>query len=1441
MGDPRADFVVNSTKELLRLDAACADGRWSRQAADICSTIAASAELRRFMEDPSCSVLQVSGVPRSGGARELVLANVVSVGSDADAGVVFTKRSTEPITAFNVEEVVLVTSLQGSPLVALQLTLKQLYAPLLLQDPQWASLLDQKTASSLEALERAVSSAVQRGGKAGAEEDVGGILTPHDECERWRLIAMGAGARPVGGEERRRAEEVWGALMPVAEKLGVISQLSVGDLEELLEGMQDVLDQLFRAGYKEARMTHFLRVIGSAIDAYAKAMVARLRLWEDPYRKAPPRPSRLLLCRPSPAERAQPPAFSARQVARTLREALRIAEGWAATTARLISTFWAGAWKGGAWRDEGVSRLIGRLNALLALRSVHHQLSALLGEREVEQLKLGEAFAPFARLDPMHHSAYAQPAWDAANAQYAAAMSPVEQSVARRLQSLLGASGLKGHALLREYLRYKELVLLPAVFSELSDARTALLGQLHQQLDELRDGYEAKAATQVHGDPKQSTGKNLPQVVAQVVLAKQLQVKAGEMMAAADTLLRDLQGMGPFKGAASELHQYLSDSATQQFEEWLEQVESDLHDDASGLAMQLTGRLMEVNKDDFSLRVNYSDRLVRFLREVRQLAALGFRMSPAVQRNAEVAQKFYRHGVVLKQVANFYNTIDTQIVRSQKGLLLELAVRFEELATNPQERQATSDSPHGGGRAITWSNPSQLETYVRALHAAAEKLTHENRKLRLVHSSLGEQVGSLMEVSLLRSQGAWKEKVEHMRATVDGLQPSYPSGMIGWRKHWDMQLFKALECQYRAGLECLHAELPHITCELEFKQRRLTLRPAMEELRTEFYREIKKFISIPTGFKGLGYFEEKKEKEGGREKKGADGPLGKHKVLKIFRDMPDNCLSSLQVVYERAAELFTKLEALVGRYKPYVSLGMYEGSLDDLVESSVTEAAHFEANFKAIKAKRKEAEKLPHFERVDCLTVSLAPFKAAVEDQLQRLSDALLLGLRRQAVAMQHELDGFLDGAMETLSRRPQSVDEVGEAKRAWQKLVGSKEEQRGGFKKLEELNRLIRSAATGRSGGGGAVDVSALSNKWEELEVTLEAFNDKVEDQMAHLRGQMSNRVAELELSVQKFGARWFELKPKKLDTSQRSEMEAVIASIKGWKAEFDDVASAGEKLRLDCEHFGLVPPQLQQMDDVRADIEAYVGSCDLFEEYMGELDALGKEDWISFRQRTYVFDDFVTAWAERSAKCPPGAVADHLRRELGTFRELAPLLRLVRGDSFQPEHWATLFKKIDMEKVPLEKLCLSHWVGAADALVGAAAELRELNARAQGEVAIREAIQEVAVWATETSFTTTDYEQGGRTTPLIKDWKDLTTTVSDLQSLLSSLKDSPFFAAFADTVAQYETKLGMLDHVLALLNPIQRKWVYLDPIFGRGAMPLEQARFQRVDDDFRSIMRVT
>lgn len=63
-------------------------------------------------------------------------------------------------------------------------------------------------------------------------------------------------------------------------------------------------------------------------------------------------------------------------------------------------------------------------------------------------------------------------------------------------------------------------------------------------------------------------------------------------------------------------------------------------------------------------------------------------------------------------------------------------------------------------------------------------------------------------------------------------------------------------------------------------------------------------------------------------------------------------------------------------------------------------------------------------------------------------------------------------------------------------------------------------------------------------------------------------------------------------------------------------------------------------------------------------------------------------------------------------------------------------------------------------------------------------------------------------------------------------------FFQRFSDQVEQFESKLTGIDEYLQKLNVIQRKWVYLEPIFIRGALPSEQARFNRVDSEYVSIM---
>ncbi len=63
---------------------------------------------------------------------------------------------------------------------------------------------------------------------------------------------------------------------------------------------------------------------------------------------------------------------------------------------------------------------------------------------------------------------------------------------------------------------------------------------------------------------------------------------------------------------------------------------------------------MDLSHKDGKLRVQYSDKLVTLLREVRQLIAFGFTIPVKIQNTANVAQKFYKHGVVLKQASLCY-------------------------------------------------------------------------------------------------------------------------------------------------------------------------------------------------------------------------------------------------------------------------------------------------------------------------------------------------------------------------------------------------------------------------------------------------------------------------------------------------------------------------------------------------------------------------------------------------------------------------------------------------------------------------------------------------------------------------------------------------------------------------------------------------------------------
>ncbi len=65
------------------------------------------------------------------------------------------------------------------------------------------------------------------------------------------------------------------------------------------------------------------------------------------------------------------------------------------------------------------------------------------------------------------------------------------------------------------------------------------------------------------------------------------------------------------------------------------------------------------HKDGGLLKVNYSEKLVTLVKDARVLAEHGFKIPKPVMDVTDTAKKFYKEGVVLKQIANFFNSMGT--------------------------------------------------------------------------------------------------------------------------------------------------------------------------------------------------------------------------------------------------------------------------------------------------------------------------------------------------------------------------------------------------------------------------------------------------------------------------------------------------------------------------------------------------------------------------------------------------------------------------------------------------------------------------------------------------------------------------------------------------------------------------------------------------------------
>ncbi len=1078
-------------------------------------------------------------------------------------------------------------------------------------------------------------------------------------------------------------------------------------------------------------------------------------------------------------------------------------ESWLEKQTELMTVFWPQSdhpWTGAPYIDQRVSNFIQRLQSILKVLTTHNSLKKLLSTEEQHALSLDRAYVRFAEINALHINAYSNAAWEGAMSEYKSNMQPIEAIMSEKLRDRydsflipkfeealadqasrssdpnkkLKATIPQPLQLLQSFTKYEELLKMPSIEKILEPERDKLLTMLVKyvaglrlEFERLSAQFESKGAGR---GPVQFSGKNFAGIVGTVAYIGQVQSKLEELCVSAKPHVSSLSRATDFEQQSLKLIQDLKDAKTKEVRQWTDEMKERLQDKDNPMALQVTGKLMSFDKSNGRLHVHYSESLVTFIREVRQLAALGCTIPKAFEQEVEKAYKHYRSAVVLKQAAAAYNSMDSQIIPCQLPMLIEDGQALEKLL---RDQKLSSDGKH-----ITWEDTKQLQKYAENLQDANTKLANKNARLRIAHGRMIQFCIQLMKTDLVRDRGEWRKGVVEMKKIKDEVIRDGFLHLTSWVQHIDYQLYKALDFQYKLGLECCHENLSPMEVKLVFKQKKLSFEPPFEEIKREYFSQLKRFISIPSLFRGVGDSD-------------------------MFKSISDRNLDGLSTVFQQAERLFKKLSDVSDKFASWVVLGGVD-DLDALLEEKLREVEDWESNFRLLETRLRDAKKLADSDRVDCITVNNGPVKSAIEEQLAEFGKALCRSLRKSALGDVEALEEFVKKSLEALSVTPESVEEITNATARWGEIGEQCVVKRELKARMEEKGRLLK-----LQNSGAILDTYQLAKSWDELELRMSAHEKNVEEQKEKIRTLLESKVKDYRIELEKFIARWKGMKPDGTGMGDRAKASEITKEVHNWAEEYDELKKKGATVKRECLQFGMEEPTYNELDALDDDITKTLASWGFFEEFLGEMSALIEEDWMSIRERLYVMEDFLAKWAERLKGRDIDAVVRHMHAEIERLKKNVPYLKFVKGDSFTQDHWNSLFKMLNFPKgVSRGDLKLYHFLDASDLVVKRVADIQELQARAAAEMTIQDAIDEVHKWGMEAVFNIIEqFDSSNRRVVLIKEWREIQTQVGDFQSVLQAVRDSPYFSKFAGQAEEWDRILTLLGSSLSDLQSIQRK----------------------------------
>ncbi|KAH8263165.1 hypothetical protein KR044_005503 [Drosophila immigrans] len=1021
-----------------------------------------------------------------------------------------------------------------------------------------------------------------------------------------------------------------------------------------------------------------------------------------------------------------------------------------------------------------------RLGEIRSIKQLYKQIATLLNDAELQEMFQEQAAFNFNIFDTTPPG---QSKWHKALQHFEQVLQPIDERIAAALKSQLHHHLSNPRQVIYIFSKYEMLIQRPAVLELLSIEREQFLQSLHLLLQDLR-----KAMTDTNMEPDAG---HLSVICNECRWLKVVQHQIQEIEKVSH-LISGREGFDKINKAVQEIKEETESLLRTNFEIWSGQCstavksgELRLRDDQAVVKFEKEGRQL--------MRVTFNPKLVTFCQDVREFENLGYNVPLELRSAATHAAKYMCYARRLQQIATFHNTIGDRMIPCQRPIMLKNALELQRLVQS---------------ETVAWQDETSVQRYVNTLQQAVSKLSADNTLLVGYHEQAKRTVTKLMGTDLLTQNQVWKDELRHLRELLATLERQGYTNLDAFKLHWDHQLYKVLEYQYILGLLDMNNKLPDIHIKLTLRQRELCYSPPLEEIREIYFSQLRRFIERPSNFHGL----------------------SEHSAV-LFQSMVTLNRHHFGPLYARAAELFDKLEEFKSIWLPWIALGCVD--IEQLCGIHLNEAADWDRNFRACKQFSQQLAKLQQSEEsIDCIVINVLSLRTDIEYLSRRYWEALANSLRTSILNDMSVVQEFLQNALQFLQNVPMDEGSISQSGMKYEKIMQQLPQIASTLELVREKDACLAGWCKER-----VTALAAIMLQWEQLQPLLENHAVILQRQVDMIKTQAHTQLQNLRNEADKFLLRW-ESTIAELEANEHANLELFKERREHWQ----QLLTKKQHLLDECNKFNMEFPEdaLAPFAAIDAQLADQSKQWQVYESFLAELQPILEEEWAIYRRRPYVLNEFIAHW-ESSVHASIDLPSKRIRQQVERLQATLPILQQLQSDALSERHWARIFQLLKRQQTkPLHVLQLQDILLDMDALQAAAPEINSIVRQAASEQIVRQALVELDQWSVTAQLKLIERsDAAGQPVSLIKDYQEVLNKIGDNQSLLQSAKNSAAFDSFSDQAGLWESRLNTLDVLLTSLSHSQRRWVYLEPVFGAGTLQQEHALFKRIDKDFRFVMR--